>query len=278
MATAIFPHTSHYFQFRQHEIHFLKFGNGNEKLIALHGYGDSAELFLNVAEVLEKKYSIYALDLPFHGKTNWNESDFFTPNDLAELIETLCEAEKIKYFSLMGYSMGGKIALALVPYFAKQMNSFLLIAASGLKMPFFYSLVENAPIWLVKKSEIWVEEPKNLFQILKTARKLKLISPFVHRFTRKLTNSPARRRRLFNIWLILRPFNHKINIPEIQRFLNRFGVKTFLFFGKKDDIAPPSAAQHFAKKLDKCSLYMINANHNIFHQDLNDNLQKALYE
>lgn len=276
MATTNFPHTSHYFHFRQHEIHFLKFGNGKEKLIALHGYGDNAELFLNTASVLAKKYTVFAIDLPFHGKTNWNETDFFTPDDLAELIETLCETQKIKRFSLMGYSMGGKIAVALVPNFAKQMNSFFLIASSGLKMPFFYSLIENTPVWLVKKSEVWIEEPKMLFLTLKTARKLKLISPFVHRFTQKLTNSTIRRQRLFNIWLILRHFNGKAK--ETQRFLNRFGIKTLLFFGKRDDIAPPSAAQDFAQKLDNCSLYMINANHNIFNQDLNDNLRKALYD
>lgn len=276
MATTTFPHTSHIHIFRQHQIHFLKFGSGKEKLIALHGYGDNAELYLNIASVLAKKYTVYALDLPFHGKTNWNKTASFSPDDLAALIETLCESEQIKRFSLMGYSMGGKIAIALVPNFAKCLNSFFLIASSGLKMPFFYSLVENAPVWLVKKAEVWIDEPHSLFQMLKTARKLKLVSPFVHRFTRRLTNSTSRRQRLFNIWVILRHFNS--NTTEIQRFLNRFGVKTLLFFGKKDDIAPPSAAQHFAKKLDKCSLYMINTNHNIFNQDLRDNLQKALYD
>jgi len=276
MAATIFPHTSHNIDFRQHQVHFLKFGNGKEKLVALHGYGDNAELYLNIASVLAKKYTVYALDLPYHGQTKWNETDSFSPDDLAELIETLCESEQIKRFSLMGYSMGGKIAIALIPSFAKRLNSFLLIASSGLKMPFFYSMIENAPVWLIKKSHHWIDEPKTLFFLLKTARQLQLISPFVHRFTRRLTNSNIRRQRLFNIWLILRYFNG--NAKETQRFLNRFGVKTLLFFGKKDDIAPPSAAQHFAKKLDKCSLYMINANHNIFNQDLNDNLQKALYD
>ncbi|MGB1206265.1 MAG: alpha/beta fold hydrolase [Chitinophagales bacterium] len=276
MARTAFPHTSHFLTFRQHEVHYLKFGQGKEKLIALHGYGDNAELYLNIAGVLAKKYTVFALDLPYHGKTNWNETVFFTPNDLAALIETLCNEQQIKRFSLMGYSMGGKIALSLLPNFAKQLNGFFLIASSGLKMPFFYSLIENAPIFLVKKSEIWIDEPKTLFFLLKTARRLKLISPFVHRFTRRLTNSTYRRRRLFNIWIILRHFNS--DISEVQRFLNRFGIKTMLFFGKKDDIAPPSAAQHFAKKLDKCSLYMINAHHNIFNQDLRDNLQKALFD
>ncbi|MBL7798722.1 MAG: hypothetical protein JNJ90_19650, partial [Saprospiraceae bacterium] len=64
-------------------IHCLRFGEGPQLLVALHGFGDRARLFAILEEALSERYTVVAIDLPFHGQTEWPNRTFSKADLLA---------------------------------------------------------------------------------------------------------------------------------------------------------------------------------------------------
>lgn len=50
-------------------INYICEGTGEEKIILLHGWGANITLFNSMIEVISKKYTVYAMDMPGFGKS-----------------------------------------------------------------------------------------------------------------------------------------------------------------------------------------------------------------
>ncbi len=113
-----------YLTYGQSRFHGICEGSGEKLLICLHGFGESALHFKCLAPALGDTYTIIALDMPLHGKTE---------DDLPALIAQLLEQHGRQRFSLMGYSMGGRLALCVIEKMAAQVDELILLAPDGLK-------------------------------------------------------------------------------------------------------------------------------------------------
>jgi 2-succinyl-6-hydroxy-2,4-cyclohexadiene-1-carboxylate synthase len=116
------------------QYHFEIHGDG-EPLLLLHGFTGSIENWRPLVPHLAKKFSVITVDLPGHGKTD-SPTDFFRYDmsfvaaDLVQLMHSLGHA----YFHLVGYSMGGRLALYLTIHYPSLVNKLVLESASpGLK-------------------------------------------------------------------------------------------------------------------------------------------------
>ncbi|MEI6652501.1 MAG: 2-succinyl-6-hydroxy-2,4-cyclohexadiene-1-carboxylate synthase [Chlorobiaceae bacterium] len=118
-------------------LHVSTIGNpALPRIVFLHGFLGSGSDWLPVTRELQSDYCCMMIDLPGHGSANLLETippeDFFiqTVDALADLlrqsIETPC--------SLVGYSMGGRIALALLLRHPELFSKAVIISASpGIK-------------------------------------------------------------------------------------------------------------------------------------------------
>ncbi len=113
-------------------------------------------------------FTMIAIDFPFHGKTVWKEGLIFTPEMLLEILTQIEASLPIKKekISLLGFSMGGRAALSLMPVIAQQMEKMLLIAPDGLKLNFWY--------WLATQNKLGnqffkyiMQHPGPMFNVLK---------------------------------------------------------------------------------------------------------------
>src|SRR5258707_10480516 len=86
-------------------INYYVFGNGAEILYCLHGYGEDGGSFSFLEKQLGSDYTLYAIDFPHHGSTQWNEKEPFNTNDLLSIINLIQPDKNIKT-SLLAYSMG----------------------------------------------------------------------------------------------------------------------------------------------------------------------------
>src|ERR1700744_3326350 len=133
--------------FRSSRFHYSCWGTGSRILFAFHGYGESSESFAFLAEALGRDFTIVAMDLPFHGETEWKEAElFFDPGDLPALLEAIAEGlpGRQQGWWLMGYSMGGRIALQLLELAAPRIERLVLLAPDG--------LVVNPWYWLAPRN------------------------------------------------------------------------------------------------------------------------------
>src|SRR5215204_1593318 len=103
--------TSSYIHIDDFTVHYQKAGEGSSIILCFHGFGEHGRSFEQLAAKIED-YTIIAIDLPFHGQTNWNRDKAFTTEDLINIIKA-CPEIHDKSFGLLGYSMGGRIALSL---------------------------------------------------------------------------------------------------------------------------------------------------------------------
>jgi pimeloyl-ACP methyl ester carboxylesterase len=261
-----------YFAYKNSRIGCLRFGHGERLLIAFHGFGDRATLFLPLQESLEPHYTVYAVDLPHHGHTQWRES-FFNKRDIKRIISTIAEMENKYSFELMGYSFGARILQRMVWEFAPRLDRLFLLAPDGFntKGMFEISMIPRPiryALWWILNKPFW------FLRILTFFRKYKLINEFIYDFTFKHLGRVERRMRLFSYWLSMDDF--VIPMQRVLDKLQRINIPIELFFGEKDPIVPIATGRMLESELPASRLHVLDATHKLISPVLNGLLKKIL--
>ncbi len=101
---------------------------GGIPLVLLHGFTETGGVWEEAAELLGKSRRIHAPDLPGHGKTSVRPSSF---SGVVKSLEAWADAEDIRDAHLLGYSMGGRLALAWAFQNPNRWRSLTLESASA---------------------------------------------------------------------------------------------------------------------------------------------------
>ena len=118
--------------FDNFQIYYSLTGNRDKPLILfLHGFmGDSHE-FNEAIALLSDQFSCLTVDLPGHGKTRVLGGDeYYTMPKTAQALINLLDWLDIKKCFLVGYSMGGRLALYLALHFPQRFSKVVLESAS----------------------------------------------------------------------------------------------------------------------------------------------------
>lgn len=86
-------------------------GEGKPPLVVLHGLLGSSRNWLTTGGDLAAKYRVYAVDLRNHGKSPHGDAMDY-PTMMADVLAWM-DAQGIAKATLMGHSMGGKVAMLL---------------------------------------------------------------------------------------------------------------------------------------------------------------------
>lgn len=117
--------------------YFYTMQGSGPPLLLLHGFTGDHATWTEFADRMQDRFTIISFDLLGHGKTSApaDSSRYETKqvaNDLATILETL----KIEKAHLLGYSMGGRLALSFALLFPEKVKSLVLESASpGLSIP-----------------------------------------------------------------------------------------------------------------------------------------------
>jgi pimeloyl-[acyl-carrier protein] methyl ester esterase len=94
-------------------------------LVMLHGWSMHSGVWLQLAESLSQRYTLHLVDLPGHGRSDWQEDGFELDRLVAELSGQLPERAV-----WMGWSLGGLVSLAMAAQMPQRVNSLILMAAT----------------------------------------------------------------------------------------------------------------------------------------------------
>ena len=116
---------------RDYKFNYVFIGSREKPVVLfLHGFMGSWRDFQEVANLLQDDFCCLLIDLPGHGKTEVDCDRAYQMPQVAITIIALLEELKIKQCSLVGYSMGGRLALYLAIHFPHYFLKVVLESAS----------------------------------------------------------------------------------------------------------------------------------------------------
>ena len=105
------------------DLHFKKLGTG-PVLIILHGLYGSSDNWLSIAKMLQDQYTIYIPDLRNHGHSPHTNSHTF--DDMVEDLVMFFKQHKLSMTTLIGHSMGGKLAMKFAAEYPENIESLIV--------------------------------------------------------------------------------------------------------------------------------------------------------
>lgn len=243
-------------------ISFYKIGQGPKMVFCFHGYGEEGLVFAFFEEYAGNQYSFYAIELPFHGKTQWNEGLNFSVKDLVDIIKSINNSSD--RFYLFGFSLGGRMVLSLYQAIPENIEKIILMAPDGLKVNFWYWL--STQTWLGNKFFAFtMKKPSWFFGMLQLFNRVKLVNASVFKFVKYYIDNKEVRELLYQRWTSLRKI--KPDLKKIKSLINQNKTKVRLIYGKHDRIILASVGEKFKKGIDEHTrLSVIHSGHQVLHE------------
>lgn len=222
--------------YKNSSIHVSFFGDGNEWLFCFHGYGENANSFEVLQNTLGKKYTLAAMDLPYHGETKWNEGLLITPDDLFNIIQQIIHLNpqiNVSKFSLLAFSLGGRVALHLLQTIPQKIERVVLIAPDGLHRNLWYMLGTQTLIGN-KLFSYTMKHPQWFFSLMNMGGKLGLLNKSIIKFVHHYLDDAEERWSLYQRWTTMRKF--KPNSSAVTNAISKYNIPVRLLFGRHDRI------------------------------------------
>lgn len=244
-------------------ISYYRFGNGPKTALCFHGYGEDAATFRFLGEKAGHQYSFFCIDLPFHGKSSMEMDPPFTVKELQEIISRIT-ADPSEKLTLVGFSLGARVALALYELMPARVERLVLLAPDGLKVNGWYWLATQT--WLGNRFFSFTMRYPGWFKgLLALFNKTKLLNPSIFKFVKHYIGDAKIRRLLYQRWTSLRKIRPNINAIKSAIKFNKTDVR--LIYGRHDRIILSSVGEKFQEGIEPwCTLYLIASGHQVLHE------------
>jgi pimeloyl-ACP methyl ester carboxylesterase len=258
------------------------YGTGPQAVICFHGYGEQGENFVFLEKHAGADFTFYAIDLPFHHNTKWNEGLIFTPLDLNQIVHLILPASASPFstlhppFTILGYSLGGRMALSLYEQMPERISKIILLAPDGLKVNGWYWLATQT--WAGNKLfALTMRKPGWFLCLLQVMNRFSFINTSIYKFVKYYIGNVVVREQLYQRWTALRKI--KPNLSRIKKAILTHHTPTRLLYGKHDRIILSVNGEKFRKGIeDNCTLTVIDAGHAVLGEryvtDIMENLKK----
>ncbi|UCH20168.1 MAG: alpha/beta hydrolase [Deltaproteobacteria bacterium] len=250
-----------YVEVEKGKLHYIINGSG-PSLVLLHSAWATHEWWRWQIPSLSRIYRIYALDLRGHGKSTPLERPYSVAGFATDLKIFLTKL-KIEKTVLIGWSLGGIIAMQYCIQNPQQVSALVLIATQGHKNPrlkrqiiayYFQTLLQflmdlsqprkydrNAQK-LPRQTDAWFERQVR-----------SMVSPTAPRevfdwIVADVTNNPRK-----NYWEVIR----SVWNWEAGKKLKQIHVPTLILVGDKDSLTPPSISHRLHAAIPNSKLVIV---------------------
>lgn len=261
-----------FIEYQRSRLHYHRFGYGDQWIICFHGYGEEGEKFLFLEEALSQTHTVIAIDLPFHGKTDWKGDLLLEPAVLMDIIRQIVPSE-IK-MQLMGYSMGGRVCLRLLEMYPQQITRLVLVAPDGLhRNPWQKLATQTFPGNQLFR--LTMQYPGWMFAMMGLLTKLGLFNKSISRFVHHYLDDASERQKLYQRWTTMRRFRPSIN--QLKTIIDTHQVPVHVLFGKYDRVILSKHGFRLQKGLEHLiSVAELEAGHHLLQEKYKATLLKMI--
>jgi pimeloyl-ACP methyl ester carboxylesterase len=271
----MYPANGRYIPYQSSRVSFHTWGTGPRLVFAFHGYGESGAAFGCIGSELDAGQTLVAIDLPFHGLTEWKEGLTFYPEQLFAIMQEIaCSVGEGgpgdsgargpgsgATWGLFGYSMGGRIALRLFQDHPDCFDRLVLAAPDGMTINPWYSLATATAAgnrlfrWSMRR-------PGLLYLLLRGCHAVRLLNMSIYKFAIHYIDDRAVRQELYTRWTAMRKF--KPDLSRIAAIVRNRQVPVDLVYGKFDRIIRWERGEKFRRRgLASCRVILADAGHQL---------------
>ena len=216
-------------------------------VILMHGLGSSLHTWEPWAQTLSLKMRVIRFDLPGFGLTGPDPTGDYSDARGITVLAGLMDALSVSHASLIGNSMGGKLAWQFAAAYPERVDELVLISPDGFASRGF-DYGQQAEVPMLAKLLPYTMPTWMLRMNLAPAygEKSRLTDDVVARY-RDLMLAPGVRRAL-----LARTAQVRLEPPE--PLLRRIKAPTLLVWGERDALIPISNAQDYLKAIPDCRL------------------------
>ncbi|WP_306640296.1 alpha/beta fold hydrolase [Sanyastnella coralliicola] len=248
-------------------LEYLIIGEGHHPVLAFHGFGREAKDFIPFQAMLKEGQFIVSVNLFQHGNSDWptsrNVQDHLRHEEHNALIRSLLSSFNANRFSMLAYSMGGRVALTTLSQFRDSVDQMLLIAPDGFRKSKLNAFAIDTAIGRSVYKMI-LKRPNLLLKPTDWARSMKLIDHKLHRFVHVHMGEAATRQLVFDAWSIYKEFHPPL--PALADQINSEKIKFNMLFGKTDSVIPSSWGAPFQALLNHQALHLIDSGHQLMNK------------
>lgn len=246
------------------KLHYHRYGAGSEVLIAFHGYGEDASFAAPLSVLLAAKYTIYSIDLPHHGSSNWKDEAKILPKHLAAAVKGIMASHHRSKVTLLGYSIGGRICLSLVQDMPDCISKVVLVAPDGLRAnPYYYFFTRTGVGRFLFRNML--QQPAPYLRAIDWLRDMKMVDIWRHKFVMNAVKTKEKRQQLLHAWpavSLLMPAASKL-----KQIIRAYSLHLDIYMGAYDRIMPPALATKFGTGLPTVQVHLLEKGHRLLDAD-----------
>ena len=238
-------------------LHYIKIGTGPRVMICFHGFGRDATMFQSYQNMFPN-FTIYSVSLFYHG-SNWKDQrTCLNDKRWKAMFGDFLLSEGIENFSLLGFSLGGKVALYTFQLFSDRVDELHLIAPYGIKANVVELITQRLP-FVYRRLERYVHHPAHLLLLLGMLRRYKLLDATLLNITINQMSSREARARIFHTMRLYGAL--RLNLKSIRRKLETSKVPVVFYLGLYDKILTLKALNKYLSALVDSSLHVMPSGH-----------------
>lgn len=234
--------------------HFIRFGENQNKVIFLHGWGGNTDSFFNLALKLAEQrpdLELILVDYPGFGLTENPDKNGWDTHQYGDWVKAFCEVLNIEQADFYVHSFGGRILTRLMNRHPKLGKKLVFTGAAGIKWPLSFRQKLS-----VQLSKIVPKAASSRGQKLQNFVVTKVFGA----------------RDWGNANEALKPTLTKVLAePDFREDLKKISQPCLILWGEKDTITPLKSGKIYAEKIPHNQFKTFkNGKHGIHHTHRNE--------
>lgn len=250
------------YTYKKSPVSYYRMGFGSRVMVAFHGYNQTGLDYMAFIPVLGNTFTIIAIDFFWHGKSEWREDEDFTETDMREIVLGIAKQEHLfaRKFTVCSFSMGARMARALVRTFPERIDQLVLLSPPTFAFNRFLNFTTGTFFGLFV-FRYFLKHHHILLGWVKRLNKWNILNRSVYIFTSKFIGQRERLNKVYKTWYSQRRL--RTNFARFASLVNQHQIEVILIAGKNDHITPPGRMIKYVRKLNKRRVFVIRKKHEL---------------
>ncbi|RZL68385.1 MAG: alpha/beta fold hydrolase [Variovorax sp.] len=229
-------------------------------VILVHGFGSSLQTWDSWAAALEADHRVIRLDLPGSGLSLPDSSGSYTDRRSVELLLALQDHLQLRSVSIIGHSIGGRIAWTFAAQHPERVKKLVLVAPDGFASPgFAYHEAPKIPSVLKLMRYVLPKPLLRLNLAPAYADPAKLTDDLTSRY-RDLLLAPGAREAM------LMRMQQTVLVDPVP-LLAKIRAPTLLVWGEQDAMIPIANSADYLKSIKDARLFSVAEAGHLPHEE-----------